>query len=160
MRAVEDIATMLQFCRISPRNAVFFGLLFHINAPISISRQEIRPALCRPDGEGSMKTKMMPLFVTIAAMLVASPVLADDLVFNVTNNSSDTLVELYASPSNEDNWGADIMSGQQLAAGEAGAVTIGGGSAQCDYDLRMVFSSGDTLEGSSNLCDAAGFTIQ
>jgi hypothetical protein len=103
-------------------------------------------------------TKMMPLFAAFA-LLVATPVLADDLVFTVTNNSSDTLVELYASPSAEDNWGGDIMGGQQLAAGEGGEVTIGDGSDQCDYDLRMVFASGDTLEGSSNLCDAAGFTI-
>lgn len=104
-----------------------------------------------------MKTKMMML--TVAAAMLATPVLADDLVFTVTNNSSDTLVELYASPTAEDNWGADIMAGQQLAAGEGGEVIIAGGSDQCDYDLRMVFASGDTLEGTSNLCDAAGFTI-
>jgi hypothetical protein len=98
-----------------------------------------------------MKTKMMPLFATLA-VLMATPVLADDLVFTVTNNTSDTLVELYASPSNEDNWGADVMAGQQLAAGEAGEVTIADGSGQCAYDLRMIFASGEVLEGSDDLC--------
>jgi ethanolamine utilization microcompartment shell protein EutL len=98
-----------------------------------------------------MKTKMMPLFAALAA-LMATPVLADDLVFTVTNNTSDTLVELYASPSNEDNWGADIMAGQQLAAGEAGEVTIVDGSDQCAYDLRMIFASGEALEGSDDIC--------
>jgi hypothetical protein len=144
---------------ISPRAAHIKGLLFHINAPIFIHKAMGFALRCAgPDGVEQMKTKMMPLVAMFAA-LVASPVLAGDLAFNVTNNSTDTLVELYASPSNEDNWGADIMAGQQLAAGEAGQVSIGGGSDQCDYDLRMVFASGDTLEGSSNLCDAAGFTI-
>jgi len=106
-----------------------------------------------------MKTKMMALFAAIAVMM-ATPVLAQELVFTVTNNSSDTLVELYASPAAEDNWGADIMAGQQLAAGEAGEVSIGDASDQCDYDLRMVFASGETLEGAENLCEAAGLTIQ
>jgi hypothetical protein len=98
-----------------------------------------------------MKTKMMPLFVTLAALL-ATPVLADDLVFMITNNTSDTLVELYTSPAAADDWSANLMGGQQLGAGEEGEVTIVGGSDQCAYDLRMIFASGEALEGSDDLC--------
>ena len=106
-----------------------------------------------------MKTKMMPLVAMFAA-LIATPVLAGDLVFTVTNNSADALMELYASPSNEDNWGADIMAGQQVATGEGVDVTISGGSDQCSYDLRAVFANGETAESLANdLCGGAGFTI-
>jgi ethanolamine utilization microcompartment shell protein EutL len=101
--------------------------------------------------------------ITLAALgagVMAQPLFAQELVFTISNNADAALVELYASPRSAGSWGADIMGGQQLASGEAAEVAIGDSAGQCDYDLRMVFSDGSTLEDASNLCDAPTVTVE
>ncbi len=41
-------------------------------------------------------------FVALAAALTASPVLAEDLVFTLVNNSSHSIVEMYVSAVDDD----------------------------------------------------------
>ncbi len=96
----------------------------------------------------------------LGAAVAAQPLLAQELVFTISNNADAALTELYASPASADSWGSDIMGGQQLGSGEAAEVAIGDSAGQCDYDLRMVFSDGSTLEDASNLCDTAEVTIE
>lgn len=107
-----------------------------------------------------MKKTIWIVAAALAAGLVAQPLFAQDLVFTISNNADAALVELYASPASAGSWGADIMGGQQLASGEAAEVAIGASDGQCDYDLKMVFSDGSTLEDASNLCDAPTVTVE
>jgi hypothetical protein len=107
-----------------------------------------------------MKTTVGITFATLLAALAAQPVLAQELVFTISNNADAALVELYASPRSAGSWGTDIMGGQQLGSGEAAEVAIGDSAGQCDYDLRMVFADGSTLEDASNLCDAPTVTVE
>lgn len=93
--------------------------------------------------------------VTIAA---ASPALAEDLVFNLINDSSLNLVEMYVAPHASDTWGENILYGQ-LDAGTQGDITIADGEATCDYDLRFVMDNGATVDGNQNLCELATFTL-
>lgn len=93
--------------------------------------------------------------VTIAA---ASPALAEDLVFNLINDSSLNLVEMYVAPHASDTWGENILFGQ-LDAGTQGDITIADGEATCDYDLRFVMDNGATVDGNQNLCELATFTL-
>jgi hypothetical protein len=107
-----------------------------------------------------MKTTVGIIAAAGVATLAAQPAFAQELVFTISNNADAALVELYASPKSAGSWGADIMGGQQLGSGEAAEVAIGDSGGQCDYDLRMVFSDGSTLEDASNLCDAPTVTVE
>jgi hypothetical protein len=97
--------------------------------------------------------------VALIAAALAAPVAAQDLVFTVTNSSGVDLVELYTSSSEAASWEENILAGQVLPSGASGDVTIAGAGENCAFDLRMVFSDGDVLEDSTNLCEAAGYTI-
>ena len=51
------------------------------------------------------------------------------------------------------------LAGQVLPSGANGEVTITGAGDNCAFDLRMVFSDGDVIEDSTDLCAASGYTI-
>jgi hypothetical protein len=98
--------------------------------------------------------------LAVAAVAVAQPLLAQELVFTISNNGSAALVELYASPKSAGTWGADMLGGAQIASGEAAEIVISGeAEGSCDYDLRMVFDDGSELVNASNLCDTATVAI-
>lgn len=97
--------------------------------------------------------------VAFAVAAMAAPVSAQDLVFTVTNNSGVDLVELYTSSSDSASWEENILAGQVLPSGANGEVTIAGAGENCAFDLRMVFSDGDVIEDSTDLCAASGYTI-
>lgn len=100
----------------------------------------------------------LPATAVLAAGM-AGPALAQELVFTLTNNSGADLIELYASPAQSASWEENILAGATLPSGGSGDVTIAGGREQCAYDLRMVFSDGDVLEDSTDLCAAGTYTI-
>ena len=106
---------------------------------------------------------MKPIrFVALALVaLAATPALAQELVFTISNNGNAALVELYASPKSAGTWGADMLGGAQIGSGEAAEVIISGeAEGTCDYDLRMVFDDGSELVNASNLCDTAAVAIE
>jgi hypothetical protein len=98
--------------------------------------------------------------LAVAAVAVAQPLMAQELVFTISNNGSAALVELYASPKSAGTWGADMLGGAQIGSGEAAEIVISGeAEGSCDYDLRMVFDDGSELVNASNLCDTATVAI-
>lgn len=90
---------------------------------------------------------------------LAAPALAQDVQYELINDSGLTLMEFYTSAADEGAWGDDILGANVLPAGETGAVTIPEGSAQCDRDLRFVFEDGSEQVKRANVCDAASYTI-
>jgi hypothetical protein len=98
--------------------------------------------------------------LAVTAAVVTQPVMAQELVFTISNNGSAALVELYASPKSAGTWGADMLGGAQIASGEAAEIVISGeAEGSCEYDLRMVFDDGSELVNASNLCDTATVAI-
>ncbi len=97
----------------------------------------------------------------VSAALVggAGAARAEDLVFMLDNQSSYAVVEFYASPTDVNDWEEDILGRDVLPSGQATRVTIGDGRSQCDYDLRIVFEDGDSIEDSANLCDTGSYTV-
>lgn len=94
------------------------------------------------------------------AAVAAQPLMAQELVFTISNNGNASLVELYASPKSAGTWGDDMLGGAQIGSGEAAEVIISGdATGTCDYDLRMVFDDGSELVNASNLCDTAAVAI-
>lgn len=88
----------------------------------------------------------------LTAAVVATPALADDLVFTLNNNSSVNLQELYVSPVGEESWGEDVLGVEILAAGDSGTVTLGGGTDICNYDLKFVTDTGNEVAVTDDLC--------
>ncbi len=105
-----------------------------------------------------MRFKTLVVAAVLSAALV-SPAVAQDLVFDLINSSSANLQEMYASPVGTDSWGEDILGTELLAAGEHGSVTIADGEETCAYDMRFVMDNGAILEGSTDLCEMASFTL-
>ncbi len=101
--------------------------------------------------------KHLPL--AVAAVLVAAPAMADDLVFQFNNNSSYAIVELYASPADVGDWEEDILGREILDAGEAARVTIRDGRRTCEYDLKIVFEDGDEVTDTTDLCETENYTV-
>jgi hypothetical protein len=98
-------------------------------------------------------------FAALLAGLVASPVLAEDLVFTLVNDSSHTIVEMNVSAVDEELWGENILSVDEVTPGMSGEVTIADGLDVCDYDLRFVSDEGIEATQTQNLCEINTFTI-
>ena len=93
------------------------------------------------------------------AFIVASPALAEDLVFTLINESSHTIVEMNVSPVDEELWGENILTVDAVEPGMSGDITIADGLDVCDYDLRFVTDEGVEASKSQNLCEINTFTI-
>lgn len=106
-----------------------------------------------------MNLKLRGLAAATFGIVVAGPVVAQDLEWTLINDSGATLVELYASPTTTDDWQEDLMAGDTLESGYSGTVTIADGETVCDYDLRLVFDDGSTLEDTVNMCEMGSYTI-
>ncbi|MDX5350268.1 MAG: hypothetical protein LPJ95_06145, partial [Paracoccaceae bacterium] len=92
------------------------------------------------------------------ATLAATPVLAEDLVFTLVNDSSQTVVEMYVSEVDADLWGENILYGA-VEPGVSGEVTIADGLDVCDYDMRFVTAEGGEAEDTQNLCELGTYTL-
>ena len=101
--------------------------------------------------------KHIPLMA--AAFLLTSPAMADNLGFEFKNNSSFSIVELYASPSNIEQWEEDILGQDILEAGESARVTIRDGRRTCEYDLKIVFEDGDEITDTTDLCETESYRV-
>jgi hypothetical protein len=101
----------------------------------------------------------MRIAIAAIATLIATPTLADDLVFTLVNDSSHSITEMYVSPVDQDQWGENILTVDAVDPGVSGDVTIEGGTEICDYDLRFVTAGGAEAEQTQNLCEIATFTV-
>ena len=104
-----------------------------------------------------LSTRLAVSALTLAGL--AAPALAQDLQYELVNDSGLTLMEFYTSAVDEGNWGDDILGADVLATGESDQVTLADGSAQCGYDLRFVFEDGTEMIDSVDACETASYTI-
>jgi hypothetical protein len=108
-------------------------------------------------------TKLTKGFVYLACALLvlATPAVAQDLVFTLHNKSSYQVVEFYTSPSEVNNWEEDVLGDDILRAGRSLRITIADGRRQCLYDVLFVFEDGDEVEDHGiNLCETGSYTIR
>jgi len=98
-------------------------------------------------------------FAALLATVVATPALAEDLVFTLINESSHTIVEMYVSPVEEENWGENILTVAEVPPGGGGDVTIADGLDVCDYDIRLVSAEGGDSGVTQNLCEMTTLTV-
>lgn len=95
----------------------------------------------------------------VVTVFLASPSLAQDLVFTLVNDSSHTIVEMYVSAVGEDEWGDNILMVDGVEPGVSGDVSIADSLDVCEYDLRFVTDTGAEATQPQDLCVLATFTV-
>ena len=133
--------------------AIILALLSSTNAQAQAANYEIAPQEYVDLSEKALSQVITFDFDAWAGML------ADDVEFDLINDSSADLSELYVSPVGTDSWGEDILGTDVLAVGENGVVTITDGSEVCDYDMRFVMADGGELVREADICELSSFTL-
>ncbi|MCC5976111.1 MAG: hypothetical protein JJT81_18955 [Rubellimicrobium sp.] len=91
--------------------------------------------------------------------ILAAPAVAEDVSFQLINQSGLTVVEMYAAPTGAGSWGNDILGANVLPSGETGTVTVAEGQTNCEQALLFIFEDGRTQEAMTDVCGSASFTI-
>jgi hypothetical protein len=79
--------------------------------------------------------------------------------FNLVNQSGRAIQEFYASPSSEQNWGADRLGNSVVNPGQRFAIRLPLG--ECVYDVRIVFASGEAQERRRvNACNITDYVVR
>lgn len=93
--------------------------------------------------------------------LAAAPALAQDVSYELVNQTGLTLMELHASPTSagELGGGDDILGAGVLAPGESSAVTIAAPEGECSYDFRSVFEDGSEIVETHDICAVPSYTV-
>ena len=68
----------------------------------------------------------------------------NDPSFRLVNRGRQEVNQVYASPTGDDDWGADRLGDDTLGAGSTRVVRLPTG--QCTWDVRVVFADGASLE--------------
>lgn len=97
---------------------------------------------------------------TIAVLATASAAMAQDVAYQLTNVSGFTVMQVFTSPANADDWGDDILGVNVLESGTTSTVYIMDNSDQCVYDILFVFDDGDEMSDQINICELASYTIE
>jgi hypothetical protein len=81
----------------------------------------------------------------------------------VTNSTTYTLSEFYASPSADASWDTTInlLAGQAVAPGQSTTITISDGQHECHYDLMAVLygAAEHAYQYSIDACDGGSWTV-
>ena len=98
----------------------------------------------------------MRLFATaVVAMTIGMAGLAQagKQDFTLVNRTGYTVSHVYVSAANTDSWEEDVLGEDTLVNGDHVNITFEGGQRGCSYDLKVVYSDGDSSEWSKlNLC--------
>jgi predicted flavoprotein YhiN len=106
-----------------------------------------------------MNLSRLSLAAAAALVLTSAAVGAQDIEYQLLNNTDLTVLEFYTSPVDVDSWENDLLADIDLAPGESATVTIGDGRTQCDYDILFVFDDGQELTDTVNICDLASYEL-
>lgn len=80
--------------------------------------------------------------------------------FQILNKTGHTVVAFNVSPTNENEWGPDILGQDVLNDGESAKITFKRGEDECMWDLRATYDDNDTTEMKGvNLCQIATVTL-
>lgn len=81
-----------------------------------------------------------------AAIVKSAPVaVRRDAYIYVINDTAQTMTNFYASNSDSDDWGEDLLGQNVLRAGGGWEVDIEDGSGSCSYDIKAVFDPGGAI---------------
>jgi hypothetical protein len=108
-----------------------------------------------------LKHILSALALAIAIGAAAAPARAADVQdFTIHNVTGMTFTELYVEPmSNTDNWGEDLLKGDQMGEGET-KINFKGNSDECKYGIKVVTADGKSWEVNDiDLCSVSNFAL-
>jgi hypothetical protein len=115
-----------------------------------------RRALLR-SGRTHVHYRLTTGLFALALVTLPTAALAEDLTFQLTNQSSVTITNFYTSPANVEEWEEDVFGDAVFPSGNTVPVTIADGSDQCVYDMKFVAEDGSELiEPGIDLCALEG----
>lgn len=80
--------------------------------------------------------------------------------FTIRNNTGQAINELYVSAVTTNDWEEDVLGRDTLPNGETAEIAFERSETQCNWDLRVVFEGGQSLEERNvNLCQTAEIEI-
>ena len=80
--------------------------------------------------------------------------------FTIRNNTGQTINELYVSAVTTDDWEEDILGRDTLPNGETAQISFAREETQCNWDIRVVFENGQSLEERGvNLCQTGEIEV-
>lgn len=87
-----------------------------------------------------MKRRLFVAVLSAAVLSFAMVAHAIDRDFTVVNNTGDTIVNLYASPTSTTTWGGDLLGSDVLANGASVSLhyTPSMYRGQCVFDIKIV----------------------
>jgi hypothetical protein len=98
--------------------------------------------------------------VALASITLQATQQRRNLDFTLVNKTGLTIMEVYLSPTNDDEWGEDVMGKDVLANGEKVDITFSSGETECNWDLKIVDEDKDDVEWTKlNLCTANEITL-
>ncbi|HEX6324611.1 MAG TPA: hypothetical protein VFZ36_12865 [Vicinamibacterales bacterium] len=109
--------------------------------------------------------KFAVLACALAAVSVTSSAAAAAqrrvLDFTLVNKTPYTIVELYVSPTKDEQWGEDVLGKDILEPGKEVEITFSRGETTCIWDLKIVDEDEDEVEWEKfNLCEASEITLK
>jgi hypothetical protein len=107
--------------------------------------------------------RYLPALLGILCLTGTSAMATGTKTVRVTNSTSYTLTEVYASDVHNANWdtSTNLISGQSVAPGQQITVTIDDGTATCHYDVMGVLygAAQHAYTYSVDACDGDLWTI-
>ncbi len=104
--------------------------------------------------------RIRPVSAVLGVTLFAGAAAAQDQTFLIVNRSPADLAAIYVSPAAEARWGPDVLAETHLVAGRSIALLIRNGREQCEYDFRLVYAGGETVEKWRNICLTPYLTLE
>jgi len=104
------------------------------------------------------------LVATLALVAVASVTVTAaqrrNLDFTLVNKTGVDIDEVYLSPTNDDEWGEDVMGKDILKSGDKVDITFSSAETECNWDLKIIDEDKDEIEWTKlNLCTANEITL-
>ena len=104
--------------------------------------------------------KKLLLAIALVFSTIASPAFAGQQDFTIVNNTGQAVMTLNVSPTDETQWGPDILGRDVLANGESAQISFERGETQCNWDIRVTYEDGETGDfRNNNLCELATVTL-
>jgi len=98
--------------------------------------------------------------VALASITLQATQQRRNLDFTLVNKTGLTIDEVYLSPTNDDEWGEDVMGKDVLNNGEKVEITFSSSETECNWDLKIVDEDKDDVEWTKlNLCTANEITL-
>jgi hypothetical protein len=109
-----------------------------------------------------MQRRLLLATLVAGTWLATAPVLAQSQQdFSLVNRTGYQINELYVSPSSQTRWGRDILGDEVMPSGTRRNITFGRTQRDCLYDIRIVYSDGESAEiREVDLCRVSVVTLR